>query len=295
MNDLIFKVGSTGLFVQAIQTHLKLDSDGKLGPVTLRAMQAKLGTKQASFTRAEVGAIGVRIGLGIDLSGWNEGGNNGLVDFSKVKTAGVDFVYLKLTQSTDYENREAIRQAAECRDRGILHGGYHFGDPSAKRPLNLVDLEADARAEAEHYIEFRRTTFQGAPVMRDALDLERMYAHKIKAIVWAALGVTSAKRAELCALWCLSWLDHVERATGRRPIIYTATWAWNAYVRAAPKALVDRLLSYDQWVASYNSGAGPKRTIKGAKVLIWQQSGSGKVAGVDGKVDINFALMEGLA
>jgi len=233
--------------------------------------------------------------LGVDLSGHNEGGPKGLVDFRKLQGAGVTFSWLKLSEGQRYENREAIRQAAECADLGILTGGYHFGDPSGKRPNNELDLLDDAKREADHYLALRRVYFPGGPTLPDVLDLERMYQANIKAAIWAALGFTRARRAELCALWCLAWLDHVEQATGRRPLIYTGRWAWNAYIRAAPAALRERLLSYGQWIASYNGGVAPKRTIPGGKIRVWQQSGSGKLPGVDGKVDINFALSEALA
>lgn len=295
MNDLVFKVGSTGRFVEAVQRAVGAGVDGKFGPGTLAAVRAKLGApKQATFTRADLKHVGVDIRLGIDLSGHNEGGPKGLVDFARLKRADVTFCILKLSEGERYENREALRQAAECQEHEILFDGYHFGDPSGARPFELADLAADAIKEAEHFLAIRRAYFGGRSTLRPTLDLERMYQKKLSAILWAARGGTPARRAELCALWCLTWLEHVEKAAGRRPYLYTGRWAWNAYLKRAPVSLLAKLMTYPLWLASYNGGTGPKRTIPGYPEAIWQQSGSGSLPGVDGKVDINFALLPDL-
>lgn len=298
--DLTISSGSTGRIVERMQAELvrrgeDLAIDGKCGPKTMGAVARALCLPSPrAIGRAELARLGIDVRLGIDLSGHNEGGNKRPVNFDKVKEAGVSFVWLKLTEHQRYRNHEAMRQADECQRLGLLVGGYHFGDPSATRPLDLADLAADAVAEAEHYLQWRGAVI-GAPNLPDVLDLEEAYQANLAAAAWAAIGGTSRRRAELCAIWCLTWLEHVERATGQTPMIYTGRWAWNAYIKAAPEALKARLRQYPLWIASYNSGAGPKRTIDGWAWSVWQFSGSGKVDGVDGKVDLNWALAEDLA
>jgi len=295
--------GSTGRIVTAVQAALNqrgenIEVDGTCGPATLSAAARALCIPAPKVLgRDELARLGVRLAYGIDLSGWNEGGNNGPVDCDKVASAGVKYSWLKFTQSTNYVNTEARRQAREFAGLGIKVGGYHFGDPSAKRPLDLGDLTADANAEALHYLETRAAFFSGltsAQLLPDVLDLEREFMHKLSDIAWAAIRGTLAARHERCAIWALSWLKTVEAATGRKPMIYTARWAWQAYFARAPKALLDALMSYLLWEASYNSGAGPKRVIDGWDWTVWQFSGSGRVPGVDGKCDINVCLAEDL-
>lgn len=302
LDHVQIKNGSTGRIVTALQESLHrrghaVGIDGKCGPVTLAAASRALDRKVTTLGCVELAALGARLAYGIDLSGHNEGGNKRPVDCDKVAAAGVNFAWLKLTESTGYVNTEAKRQAHAFAALGVAVGGYHFGDPSAKRPLDLGDLAADANAEARHYLETRFAYFGGvspALLLPDVLDLERQYQHKLSEIAWAAIGGTSAARAERCALWALTWLETVEAATGRRPMIYTARWAWLAYFARAPKALRDRLMHYGLWLASYNSGSEPKRTIAEWLWLVWQLSGSGSVPGVDGRCDINVCLASDL-
>lgn len=297
------KNGSTGRIVSALQASLVrrghgIKVDGTCGPATLTAAGRELampGIK--ALGRSALNALGVPLAYGIDLSGHNEGGNKRPVDCDEVAEAGISFAWLKLTESTSYVNGEARRQAVELARRGVSVGGYHFADPSAKRPLDLGDLAADAHAEAAHYLETRSAFFKDVPtglLLPDVLDLELQYQHKLSAIAWSAIGGTPAARAERCALWALAWLHAVEVATGRKLMIYTARWAWQAYFARAPKALRDRLMAHPLGLASYNSGAGPKRTIDGWDWMVWQFTGSGSVPGVDGKCDINVCLASDL-
>lgn len=293
------KSGSEGRIVEAVQAALNqrgenLKVDGKCGPATLGAAARALCLPSPKVLgRDELSRLGLRLVYGIDLSGHNEGGAKKPVDFDKVKTAGVGFVWLKATEGTGYLNREAYRQGDECQRLGISVGCYHFGDPSAKRPLDLGDLAADANAEADHYLEARKGIL-GKADLPDVLDVERMFSHTLTAKAWAAIGWTGAERHRLCALWCLTWLERVERATGRRPMVYSARWAWQAYLQSAPASLLEQLTSYPLWLASYNSGAGPARTIPGWNWSVWQFTGSGAVPGVEGKCDINVCLAEDL-
>jgi lysozyme len=297
--DLTISSGSTGRIVERMQRELvrrgeDLTVDGKCGPRTMGAVARALCLPSPrSIGRVELARLGIDVRLGIDLSGHNEGGNKRPVNFDKVKAAGVSFVWLKLTEHESYRNHEAMRQADECQRLGLDLGGYHFGDPSAKRPLDLGALKADAVAEADHYLQWRGAVI-GAPTLSDVLDLEEAYMAALKAAAWSALGVTSAKRAELCVRWCLAWLEHVERATGRTPMIYTGRWSWQGFLAAAPAELLELLRRFGLWLPSYNKGAGPKRTIKGWVERVWQFSGSGQIDGVDGKVDLNWALAEDL-
>jgi GH25 family lysozyme M1 (1,4-beta-N-acetylmuramidase) len=298
--DLTISSGSTGRIVQRMQAELvrrgeDLTVDGKCGPRTMGAVARALCLPSPkAIGLVELARLGIDVRLGIDLSGHNEGGNKRPVNFDKVKAAGVSFVWLKLSEGASYRNHEAMRQADECQRLDLPVGGYHFGDPSAKRPLDLASLKADAVAEADHYLEWRRSVI-GAPTLSDVLDLEEAYQANLTAAAWAAIGGTSRRRAELCALWCLTWLEHVERATGRTPMLYTGRWAWQGYLAAAPAELLERLRRHGLWLASYNTGSEPKRTIAGYPWRVWQFSGSGSVDGVDGKVDLNWAFAEDLA
>lgn len=306
MNHVQIEQGTSGHFVRELQLLLALRGeavavDGKAGPITMSAARRVLGrpTLQILGTE-ELEALGLRLRYGIDLSGHNEGGRKGLVDFRKVKEAGYRFAIVKLTEGRSYINREANRQVAECQDLGIRVGAYHFADPSARRPLVEADLVADARAELEHYAEVRRIVFADrAPDIADTVDLEAPFQRSLSASQAIAIfGGSGRKRAELAARWLVAYRDALDAARlplkgggSSLPLLYTGRWAWNAYLQNAPEPLLAEIRRrYLLWLASYNFGAGPKRTIDGFPWSVWQYTGKGSVPGVDGACDINVCV-----
>ena len=75
----------------------------------------------------------------------------------------------------------------------------------------------------------------------------------------------------------LNWMRYVERATGRRPILYVGQSFVNDHLPHAPEAL----RSYDVWIARY----GEFRPY--VKLAFWQLTPEGRVRGIHGDVDIN--------
>jgi lysozyme len=305
VNHVQIELGSKGHFVAEVQRILgrlePMKVDGKAGPLTMAAARRALGRPTLGVLgTAELEELGLRLRYGIDLSGHNEGGRKGPVDFDKVKAAGYTFVIVKLTEGQTYINRESNRQVAECQRLGIKVGAYHFADPSSKRPLVEADLVADARADLEHYAEVRRIVFaDGPPDIADTVDLEAPFQRSLSASqALAIFGGAAKKRQELAALWLLAW--HSEHcgamlpltgAAFRRPILYTGLWAWNAYLKGAPEVhLAEIRRRFGLWIASYNSGTGPARVIDGYPWAIWQYTGKGAVPGVDGACDINVCV-----
>lgn len=316
--------GSRGAIVAELQRALDVEADGVCGPVTMAAAARALGRKVAALELADLWTLGVDVHLGVDLSGHNEGGGKREVDFKALRAAGVMFAWLKLTEGRRYRNTEAVRQIAAARDAGILVGGYHFSDPSAD-PLGMSrdELLGDAiRAEAPHFLETQAEFFGAAgPDLVPMLDIEAGYASALKRL-WASsvLGRSSAARAEATATWCRAWLDTVDavmfgRPNGSLPAsyiehlrasmsaperhaaalqsgIYTARWAVQAYLSAAPAAALQALQARPLWLASYNAGAEPARPLPHPwrPCHVWQCSGSGELPGVDGRVDLSLAL-----
>ena len=76
-----------------------------------------------------------------------------------------------------------------------------------------------------------------------------------------------------------TWLDVVQQATGRTPIIYTDHGFWNSLGTSA-------FGSYPLWIAEY--GVQSVTLPAGwASWTFWQYSESGTVSGVSGAVDLN--------
>ena len=69
----------------------------------------------------------------------------------------------------------------------------------------------------------------------------------------------------------------VEKATGKRPILYVSQRFIEKYLYDGPK----EILTYNVWIARY----GEYRPY--IKLLYWQLSPYGRVKGIHGDVDIN--------
>lgn len=304
--SLIIRSGSRGKFVRELQGVLNarrpigsapLAVDGVCGPATLTAASRALGRPAVGpLDRADLARLGVDIVLLADLSGHNEGGNKRPVDPDLMAHDGVYGCWFKGTEGTSYVNREAKRQI-DAAGHVMRRGGYHFADPSIdRRDFDVVALDADARAEASHYLRWRGDAFGGTgPELPDLIDFERGISQRIGRQL-LALAWTTARKHEANALWALALLGIVEQATGRRPWRYLPLWAFNAYFAKAPKHLLDAFAGYRNVVASYNGGAGPERIPPGSEDFgAWQCTGSGSIDGVDGRVDLSWALRKDLA
>ena len=75
----------------------------------------------------------------------------------------------------------------------------------------------------------------------------------------------------------LAWMHMVEKATGKRPILYVSQRFIEKYLYDGPK----EILTYNVWIARY----GEYRPY--IKLLYWQLSPYGRVKGIHGDVDIN--------
>ena len=182
---------------------------------------------------------------GIDLSH-----HNGPVDWGRLGTEPLDFVYLKATEGTDHTDPRFQENWQAATRLGWQVGAYHF---------YLLCREGAPQAE-----NFIRQVEVRAGTLPPAVDLE--HAHNCK-----ARGGREAALTELRA-----FLGALEAEYGAVPVIYT-TPAFHA-----------------EWLAGEGFEAHPVwiRSLEGPPELphaIWQYSMKGKVAGVEGNVDLNRA------
>jgi GH25 family lysozyme M1 (1,4-beta-N-acetylmuramidase) len=189
---------------------------------------------------------------GIDVSHWQ-----GDIDWQQVRQDGVRVAYLKATEHTSFVDKSFTENRAGAKAAGVVTGSYHFAQPGR----DGGSVKADARAEADHFLEIARPR-DGELV--PVLDLE------------ANNGLS---RAEL-ATWVKTWLDRVADATGTKPMIYTSPSFWSSNV--------DDMLgiadTYPLWVAHWGVDSP---TVPGSWDAWqgWQKTSSGSVDGIDGRVD----------
>ena len=180
---------------------------------------------------------------GSDISRWQHP-NDKPIDFKKKFDAGMPFVLIKGSDSTEKADMETMkwlvgdRNAAQA--AGLYTGMYHF----AYMPdsTDLAYIQRDAKAQAQKVL-WRLASLGGyneidLPV---ALDLENNCVRKNK-----SGDCTKYLGRTLVTAWAETWLQTVEEKTGRKPFLYSyANFLESAMVRS------EKLRQYPLWLAQY--------------------------------------------
>lgn len=182
---------------------------------------------------------------GIDLSH-----HNGAVDWSRLGTENLSFVYLKATEGTDHIDPRFQENWQAATRLGWKTGAYHF-----------YLLCRPGAAQAENFI---RQVEVRTGTLPPAVDLE--HAHNC-----TPSGARAQTLGELRA-----FLNALETEYGAVPVIYT-TPAFHAEWLAG-----EGFGHHPLWIRSLDGP--PARPY-----AIWQYSMKGKVRGVAGPVDLNRA------
>jgi lysozyme len=195
--------------------------------------------------------------LGIDVSH-----HNGAIDWDIAARAGIAFAYAKATEGAAFTDRQFGANWTGIRNAGLLRGAYHF-----LRPALPVAVQAE-----------RFVSLVGTPAPGDLppmLDLEETSA-KAGEDEWAR--VAKSRRVALAT----EWLERVERALGRRPIVYTRA-GFLADVLGAPGALT----RYPIWLAHYTNQPQPRIPDGWERWALWQYSQTGRIAGLACALDMD--------
>ncbi|HUB07416.1 MAG TPA: GH25 family lysozyme [Myxococcales bacterium] len=147
---------------------------------------------------------------GIDISN-NNGAN---FDLAASKANGVRFVYLKASQGDYFTDDTYDGYRKKAADLGLIHGAYHFFDPSS-----------DPNKAADLFLKIIGSAPKGD--LPPALDWEIT-----SGVDWS----TAFARAKI-------FLDRVEQATGRTPLIYT-------YPDFFGTRVPDEFAKYPLWISN---------------------------------------------
>jgi lysozyme len=187
---------------------------------------------------------------GIDVSYWQ-----GDIDWQKVRDAGVSFTYIKATEGGDRVDPKFIENWEGAKRAGVARGAYHF--IYWCRPAN------------EQALWFKLNVPADPDALPPVLDLE-----------WNSHSKTCpgkvARDTALAKIKVL--LDAMQAHTGKRPIIYTDP----VFHR---EVLQGEFPEYHFWLRSV--AASPERLYGERPYAFWQFTTTGKVPGVEGKVDRN--------
>lgn len=181
---------------------------------------------------------------GIDVSSYQ-----GEIDFEKVKEDGIEVVYIKATEGTNYIDPYLERNYQMAKENGLKVGVYHYV---------TARTEEQARKEAQFFVE---------SVSGKELDCKL-------AMDFESFGdLTKSKINEIG----LAFLKEVEKLSGKQVILYsnayTASDIWNG-----------ENTNYPLWIADYDVEK-PTNSGTWSSWTGWQYTDVGKVKGINTYVD----------
>lgn len=192
---------------------------------------------------------------GIDVSHWQ-----GYIRWSAVKDAGVKFVFAKASEGRAYVDSRYGRNRERTDALGIRFGAYHFARPDT--------TNYDAVREADHFLA--TAGLEGRHLL-PVLDLE----------------VTGGLGRDALVTWTRKWVQRVESRLGVKPIIYTTPSFWKDRMGNTTWFAAN---GYRLWIAHWfvDSPLVPASNWDGRGWKVWQVSNCGRIAGIEGCVDVDL-------
>ncbi len=187
---------------------------------------------------------------GIDVSRWQ-----GDIDWRRVHRAGVSFAYIKATEGGDVADplfRQNWRNAGRA---GVVRGAYHYyyfcRSPEQQARWFIRHVPRDTRA------------------LPPVLDME--WTHNSRSCKRRPDGRTVRREAA-------RFMRLIEQHYGQRPIVYTTVDFWR-------DTDISKLRNTQFWLRSV--AGHPRDVYENARWVLWQYSGTGRVPGISGNVDLN--------
>lgn len=178
------------------------------------------------------------------------------IDWNSVKLSGlVDFAYIKIGGGDDgvYTDSRAYANIAGARATRTPFGPYWFFSGDSTIEAQLIRIKSLMPWFTDAKLPF-------------VVDIE---ADRPAAEIWAGLSLVT----ELQRL-------------GLRVMIYTGAWWWDPrYYELTPKPDVSGI---GLWMAAYQDAA-PAPCLGWTDWTVWQHTSSGRVPGIAGNVDLNWA------
>ncbi len=184
---------------------------------------------------------------GIDVSEWQ-----GSIDFSSVKNSGIDVVYIRSSEGSNYIDPYFRDNYENAKDNDLKVGFYHY---------LTARSTSEARTQAKFFVSVIKGT---SPDCRLAMDFES----------FGNLNITEINEISE------EFLTEVERLSGKDVVIYSDAFnAGNTFSR-------ELATKYPVWVADYfvsEPSNGNWDTWVG-----FQYTDRGRISGISGNVDRDY-------
>jgi GH25 family lysozyme M1 (1,4-beta-N-acetylmuramidase) len=188
---------------------------------------------------------------GIDVSHYQ-----GTINWTSVKSAGIQFAYIKATESTTYKDPTFNANYLNAYNAKVIRGAYHFARP---------DLSSGA-SQATYFAS------QGGAWSADNLTLPGMLDLE---------GGCYGKSASSMQSWVQDFYTTYKSRTGRDVVIYTSPSWWNSCTGGWGGMSARSPLN----VAHWTTASSPTIPSGFPFWTFWQYSDSGSVSGISGAVD----------
>ena len=193
--------------------------------------------------------------LGIDVSKWNK-----TIDWEKVKESGIRFVIIRCgyrgSKTGVLVEDPYFRQNIQgAKDAGLKVGVYFF-----TQAIN----QAEAVEEASMVLSLTEGYELDYPIF---IDTEGSGGR--------ADSLDAITRTAVCQAFC----ETIEQAGGEAGVYASRNWYYN-------NVDDDALAEYTIWVAEYR-----EEPLYTGRYDIWQYTSSGRIDGIEGRVDLNLSYV----
>jgi lysozyme len=222
---------------------------------------------------------------GIDVSR-----HQGQIDWLPIPQNSVVFAIAKATQGDSWRDPQFAShwaQLATLRDEAMARGHPNF----FRGAYHFFSAKVDPLTQAEHFIQVVRQAHPGdlPPTLDIEWDLDCQPCKRAQKTCDPSCGkdrwddLTRAERMQRVKIW----LETVERAFNRTPIIYTSRFFWEDNFGHVPE-----FARYPLWIADYSFSS--RQQEKPVKLppgfpawTLWQFTDRGVVKGIKERIDVN--------
>ena len=196
---------------------------------------------------------------GIDVSYWDSG-----IDWPKVRATGQRFVFVKATEGETYSDPTFENNWTGAKTSGLLRGAYCFFHPNQ-----------DGKKQADRFISVIKAVNDNGEFPM-VLDLE----------------VPDATSKDKIIAKAKIWLDEVEQAFGRKPMIYSGVSFLETNFSELGGAPPVWAKDYPFWLGwfpnQYTPGMTPLMPRGWFTWNFWQYSENGNLNGINTKVNLDL-------
>ncbi|MFM2267513.1 MAG: hypothetical protein RL757_954 [Bacteroidota bacterium] len=181
------------------------------------------------------------------------------------------FCYVKATQGNGYQDPKFSHNIQKLSEINMLRGGYHF--------MDFFSTEG-VQAEVDNFLENCPLDWRAKEILPPCLDVEPTRSGDAR----LERRITNDRFRILADI--KTWLDAVEKATGRKPMIYTSRRVWDDMLGGGRDKGFE---NYRIWLADYRKSVTQPTPPKiwGTRYDIWQYSEDGAV-GKNKGFDVNI-------